>query len=170
MHERARYFATEAWTGGVIGLGYVGLPLAVTMVRRGLPVVGFDVSAERIERLERGISPIEDVTDDELAEALASGLTLTADPGRLTGADALFLCVPSPLGRHREPDMSYIEAAAATVAAVDPARDAGRPRVDDLPGHHRGTCWYRRRPRGAWSSTRTSSWRSRRNGSTPVPR
>ena len=118
MHDRARYFATETWTGGVIGLGYVGLPLAVTMVRRGLPVLGFDVSAERIDRLGRGISPIEDVTDEELAEALASGLTLTADPGRLTGADALFLCVPSPLGRHREPDMSYIEAAAATVAAV----------------------------------------------------
>jgi UDP-N-acetyl-D-glucosamine dehydrogenase len=118
MHDRARHFTTETWTGGVIGLGYVGLPLAVTMVRRGLPVIGFDVSAERIERLERGVSPIEDVTDDELAEALASGLTLTADPGRLSGADALFLCVPSPLGRHREPDMSYIEAAAATVAAV----------------------------------------------------
>ncbi|CAN5519553.1 UDP-N-acetyl-D-glucosamine 6-dehydrogenase [soil metagenome] len=118
MSPRARYFAEETWTGGVIGLGYVGLPLAVTMVRRGLPVIGFDVSPAQVDRLNRGSSPVEDVTDAELAEALASGLTVTDDPKRLAAADALFLCVPSPLGRHREPDMSFIESAAATVAAV----------------------------------------------------
>ncbi len=118
MSERARYFAEETWTGGVIGLGYVGLPLAVTMVRRGLEVIGFDVSPSRVEQLNAGISPVEDVTDAELAAALGSGLSITADPQRLTATDALFICVPSPLGRHREPDLSYIEAAVATVAAV----------------------------------------------------
>jgi len=118
MSDRARFFAEATWTGGVIGLGYVGLPLAVTMVARGLPVVGFDVSEQRIADLASGRSPIEDVADAELADAIANGLRLTADPDELAAADALFLCVPSPLGRHREPDLSFITAAAATVERV----------------------------------------------------
>ncbi len=118
MSDRARFFAEKTWTGGVIGLGYVGLPLAVTMVARGLPAIGFDVSERRVEALTAGRSPIEDVTDNELREALANGLRLTADPAELRTADALFICVPSPLGRHREPDLSFIRAAAETVADV----------------------------------------------------
>ncbi len=104
--------------GGVIGLGYVGLPLAVTMASRGLPVIGFDVSERRVDLLRSGISPIEDVTDDELVEALANGLTVASDHAALREAEALFLCVPSPLGRNREPDLSFIHAAADTVARV----------------------------------------------------
>ncbi len=118
MSDRARFFADATWTGGVVGLGYVGLPLAVTIVQRGLPAIGFDVSEARIAQLAAGHSPIEDVTDEELTWALTNGLTVTSDPAVLAGADALFLCVPSPLGRHREPDLSYIEAAARTVASV----------------------------------------------------
>jgi UDP-N-acetyl-D-glucosamine dehydrogenase len=118
MSERARFFAESEWTGGVIGLGYVGLPLAVTMVRSGLPAIGFDVSADRVARIAGGDSPVEDVSDDELAWALAHGLRVTADTADLAEADAVFVCVPSPLGRHREPDLSYIEAAADTIAAV----------------------------------------------------
>jgi UDP-N-acetyl-D-glucosamine dehydrogenase len=118
MSERARFFAEATWTGGVIGLGYVGIPLAVTMVQRGLPVVGFDVSEQRIADLSAGRSPIEDVTDEELADAIENGLRLTSDPDELRAADAIFLCVPSPLGRHREPDLSYIRAAAETVVRV----------------------------------------------------
>lgn len=116
--ERATFFAEATWSGGVVGLGYVGLPLAVTIARRGLPVVGFDVSSERIEAIRRGVSHVEDVTDEELAAALDNGLTVTSDRGDLAGCDALFLCVPSPLGRHREPDLSFIQAAADTVAEV----------------------------------------------------
>jgi len=118
MSDRARFFAEETWTGGVIGLGYVGLPLAMTMVGRGLSVIGFDVAERRVAELNAGRSHIEDVTDGELADAVAAGLTLTSDPADLRGADALFLCVPSPLGRNREPDLSYIRAAADTVALV----------------------------------------------------
>ncbi len=118
MSERARFFAEETWTGGVIGLGYVGLPLAVTMVARGLRVVAFDVSERRVAELNAGVSPIEDVTDDELAEALAKGLIVTSSEDDLIQSDALFLCVPSPLGRNREPDLSFIRAAAQTVANV----------------------------------------------------
>ncbi len=118
MTDRARFFREATWTGGVIGLGYVGLPLAVTMVSRGLRVVGFDVSEHHVTRLAAGQSSIGDVSDEELQAALDQGLTVTTDAGALGECDALFLCVPSPLGRNREPDLSYIHAAAETVAHV----------------------------------------------------
>ncbi len=118
MSTRAEFFRSEEWVGGVVGLGYVGLPLAVTIVSRGLGAIGFDVSQERVELLRSGVSPIEDVTDEELQDALANGLVVTSDQEALKETDALFLCVPSPLGRNREPDLSFIRAAAATVAAV----------------------------------------------------
>ncbi|MCP3993864.1 MAG: nucleotide sugar dehydrogenase [bacterium] len=117
-NERARFFAEEKWTGGVIGLGYVGLPLAVTMVQNGLKAIGFDRSSQRVEMLRNGVSPVEDVSDDELKAALAAGLEVTADESDLAASDAIFICVPSPLGRHREPDLSYIKSAAATIESV----------------------------------------------------
>jgi UDP-N-acetyl-D-glucosamine dehydrogenase len=118
MTSGVDFYSAEAWTAGIIGLGYVGLPLAVTAVESGLPVIGFDIDESYIARLRSGDSPIEDVTDEQLAGALESGLELTVDVDRLRSADALFICVPSPLGRNREPDLSYIRAAADTVRAV----------------------------------------------------
>jgi UDP-N-acetyl-D-glucosamine dehydrogenase len=118
MDDAVTYYAEERWTAGIVGLGYVGLPLAVTAASAGLQVVGFDVDEAYIARLGRGDSPIEDVPDEQLAGALATGLEVTSDPGRLAEADAVFICVPSPLGRNREPDLSYIRAAAQTVASV----------------------------------------------------
>lgn len=110
--------ATERWTAGIIGLGYVGLPLAVTASRAGLDVIGFDVAPERVAALNAGVSHVEDVTDAELADALARGTRFTADEADLSAADAIFIAVPSPLGRNRQPDMSYIEAAASTVSRI----------------------------------------------------
>ena len=118
MADRTSFFEHETWTAGVIGLGYVGLPLAVNAVQRGLRAIGFDVDAAAVERLRNGHSPVEDISDEALRAALAAGLEVTADESRLGEADALFICVPSPLNRHREPDMRYIEAAAATVSRV----------------------------------------------------
>ena len=111
-------FLSERWTVGVIGLGYVGLPLAMTAARAGLDVIGFDVARERVEDLNAGRSHVDDVSDDTLAEGLRLGVRFTADEQDLTAADAILIAVPSPLGRNRQPDMSYIEAAAATVARV----------------------------------------------------
>ncbi|CAN5863662.1 nucleotide sugar dehydrogenase [soil metagenome] len=111
-------FATGRWTAGVIGLGYVGLPLAVTASHQGLGVVGFDVSAELVHALMDGRSHIDDVPDEELKESLAAGARFTDDATALAEADAIFICVPSPLGRNRQPDLSFIEAAAQTVANV----------------------------------------------------
>lgn len=111
-------FADERWTAGIIGLGYVGLPLAMTASARGLGVIGFDVSSERIAALMAGQSHVGDVSDEELKEALAAGAVFTDDPDALREADAIFICVPSPLGRNRQPDLSYIEAAARTVSSI----------------------------------------------------
>lgn len=102
----------------MIGLGYVGLPLAVNAVERGLRVVGFDVSAKVVDRIRAGDSPVEDVSASSLAAALAGGLEVAGDESDLSDADALFICVPSPLNRHRQPDLSFIEAAAGTVSRV----------------------------------------------------
>ncbi|MFA9429700.1 nucleotide sugar dehydrogenase [Egicoccus sp. AB-alg2] len=118
MSDRATFFRDERWTAGVIGLGYVGLPLAVTAASRGLDVVGFDVSEAKVDALNGGTSHVEDVSDQELRDALAGGARFTATEADLSDADAIFIAVPSPLGRNRQPDMSFIEAAAETVARV----------------------------------------------------
>ena len=101
-----------------MGLGYVGLPLAVAASEAGLDVIGFDIAEDRIDALSRGISHVGDVSEAELRGALERGATFTADPAQLAAADAIFIAVPSPLGRNRQPDTSFIEAAARTVSAV----------------------------------------------------
>jgi UDP-N-acetyl-D-glucosamine dehydrogenase len=111
-------FATARWTAGIIGLGYVGLPLAITAHTRGLDVIGYDVSEAKVAELTAGVSRIEDVTNEELAAAVAAGVEFTTDANALGDADALFIAVPSPLGPNRRPDMRFIEAAANTIAQI----------------------------------------------------
>jgi UDP-N-acetyl-D-glucosamine dehydrogenase len=118
MSARANFFRDERWTAGVIGLGYVGLPLASTASSRGLDVIGFDIWQEKVDLLNRGSSYVEDVSDDELQAALDAGARFTSDESKLSEADAIFIAVPSPLGRNRQPDMTFIESAAETVARV----------------------------------------------------
>ncbi len=110
------FFQNEKWTAGVVGLGYVGLPLAMAAVDAGLPCIGYDVSEETVAHLTGGCSHVEDVPDATVAHSLENGFRPTTDPALLREADAIFSCVPSPLGRHRQPDMSYIVAAADAVA------------------------------------------------------
>jgi UDP-N-acetyl-D-glucosamine dehydrogenase len=116
--KREQAFRDDRWTAGVIGLGYVGLPLLLTAVRQGLGGIGFDISEDRVMALDEGKSHIDDISDEELEKALSDGVEFTTDPARLTEADAIFICVPSPLGRNRQPDLSFIEAAAATIEQV----------------------------------------------------
>ena len=118
MTSPVERFSSQPWTAGVIGLGYVGLPLAMTASRKGLEVIGFDVSSARVKQLSEGVSHVGDVSDEELKEAIAAGAVFTDDASALAEADAIFICVPSPLGRNRQPDLSFIESAAATVASV----------------------------------------------------
>ncbi len=98
----------------VVGLGYVGLPLAVALAEAGVSVVGFDVSPERVAGLRAGRSGIEDVPDAAVA---IPGLSFTADPGDIEACQAYILCVPTPL-REGMPDLGAVESATRTVAAV----------------------------------------------------
>lgn len=100
---------------GVIGLGYVGLPLAVTAAKAGFPVTGFDVDATKMTRLDAGESYIEAVEDADLT-AIEGTFDWTTDFSGLAGCDVIIICVPTPLTRHREPDLSYVEQTAETIA------------------------------------------------------
>lgn len=103
---------------GVIGLGYVGLPLAERAGRVGFPVLGFDVSPERVARVNQGESYIGDVASSALAALRAAGrIEATTDMTRLRECDVLVICVPTPLNATREPDMRYVEAASNEIAA-----------------------------------------------------
>jgi len=102
---------------GVVGLGYVGLPLAVEMGKAGHHVIGFDVSADKVERVNAGESYIPDVPTDELAPLVSAGtLVATTDFARAGECDAIAICVPTPLDEMKEPDTSYMESAAAAIA------------------------------------------------------
>jgi UDP-N-acetyl-D-glucosamine dehydrogenase len=95
---------------GVIGLGYVGLPLAASAGRAGFPTVGFDIDPAKAEQLNRGKSYIDAVSDADLGALVsAKRFAATADFDRLAVCDVVVICVPTPLTRHREPDLSYIE-------------------------------------------------------------
>src|SRR5215831_11903805 len=93
----------------VVGLGYVGLPLAETFAWGGYPVLGFDIDADKIAKLRRGESYIGHMGSKRVAELVGSGrFDPTSDPRRFAEADAIILCVPTPLGEAREPDLSYV--------------------------------------------------------------
>lgn len=94
---------------GVVGLGYVGLPLAVEMVKQGFTVVGIDLDQSKIERIYRGESYISDISDEELAACVQSGrFKPTTDYGMIAVIDAISICVPTPLSENQDPDTSYI--------------------------------------------------------------
>jgi UDP-N-acetyl-D-glucosamine dehydrogenase len=93
----------------VVGLGYVGLPLAETFAWGGYPVLGFDVDEAKVAKLRRGESYIGHICAERVAELIAGGrFDATTDPGRFVECDAVVICVPTPLGEAREPDLSYI--------------------------------------------------------------
>ena len=104
---------------GVIGLGYVGLPLAAASARAGLRTIGFDIDPAKPERLNRGESYIDAVSSQELGKLVADGrFSATGDFSALSECDVAVICVPTPLTRQREPDLSYVEATVRTIAAT----------------------------------------------------
>jgi UDP-N-acetyl-D-glucosamine dehydrogenase len=106
-------------TLGVIGLGYVGLPLAVEFARAGLHVTGFDVDEMKVQSINAGTSYIPDVPSEDLAEAVRTGrLRATADLAELARMDVVDICVPTPLRKTRDPDLSYVVKAVEAVAAA----------------------------------------------------
>ena len=102
---------------GVIGLGYVGLPLVQTFAARGFRVVGFDVDAEKVERLNAGESYIRHIPAETIARLNDTGrFTATVDFDGLAEMDAILICVPTPLAAGQEPDMTYVVATAEAIA------------------------------------------------------
>ena len=104
---------------GVIGLGYVGLPLAVEFARAGFPVIGYDIDEKRVGQLMAGESYIPDVPSAHLAEVVKNGKFIaTTDAARLADADIIDICVPTPLRKTKDPDMTYVVQAVEATAAV----------------------------------------------------
>jgi UDP-N-acetyl-D-glucosamine dehydrogenase len=102
---------------GVIGLGYVGLPLALLFEEMGFAVSGFDVDSEKPKALHRGESYIRHIGSERIRKAFAGGrISATTDFDGLSACDAIIVCVPTPLGRHREPDLSFVRSTADEVA------------------------------------------------------
>ena len=100
----------------VIGLGYVGLPLAISFAEAGLQVEGIDAFAGRVTELNAGTSPIDDVSDERLAAALSHGLRVVSPADAdLAAADAIFVCVPTPITATKDPDLAPVLAAADTI-------------------------------------------------------
>src|SRR2546423_7435503 len=100
---------------GIVGLGYAGLPLAVAFAEAGFPVVGIDISPERVAAVADGRSYLVDVPTERYT-GVAGRLEATSDYAAVSGLDALTICVPTPLSKTRTPDLSYVVAAAESVA------------------------------------------------------
>ncbi|MEO8218913.1 MAG: nucleotide sugar dehydrogenase [Acidobacteriota bacterium] len=102
---------------GVIGLGYVGLPLGLIFQETGFPVIGFDTDRRKQEMLERGESYIRHIGAERVRQAFQSDrMSATTDFSRLAECDAILICVPTPLGEHREPDLTYVKVTAQQIA------------------------------------------------------
>jgi len=109
--------ASRSATVGIVGQGYVGLPLALVFTEAGFPVIGFDLDPKKVEALGRGESYIRHIGADRVKAAVKDGrFQATTDFTRLAGCDAILICVPTPLGPHREPDNSYIHRTAEQIA------------------------------------------------------
>ena len=109
---------TQKAVCGVVGLGYVGLPLAVELANAGFHVIGFDVSSAVCAGINRGHSHIKDVPQERLAKFVSAGMIeATTDMSRMRECDAISVCVPTPLGKTRDPDVSYVVAATEAIAA-----------------------------------------------------
>ena len=101
---------------GIIGLGYVGLPLALLYSEQKFPVTGFDIDTKKVETLSKGGSYIFRISPEEIQSAKGSGFNATADYSRIREMDAIIVCVPTPLNEYHEPDLSYITDTAHAVA------------------------------------------------------
>lgn len=93
---------------GIVGLGYVGMPLALRFADVGVNVIGFDIDKEKVDMILNGRSYIKHIGDQAVALGISRGLTATTDFSRIREVDALIICVPTPLNKYREPDLSFV--------------------------------------------------------------
>ncbi len=119
MNEKLKHsISSKTSTVGVVGLGYVGLPLIQAFVAAGFRTMGFDIDQRKIDRLLAGESYIKHISGDWIARHVGNkSFTPTSDMKRLSEPDAVLICVPTPLTESRDPDLSYVESTAAQIAA-----------------------------------------------------
>ena len=108
MNNLLNKLADKKATIGIVGLGYVGLPLLLRYCEVGYKVIGFDIDQSKVDALALGQSYIEHISGSAIADAVKSGFEATTDFSRVSEADALILCVPTPLNKYREPDLSFV--------------------------------------------------------------
>lgn len=115
--ELLRKITDKEIVAGVVGLGYVGLPLAVEKAKAGFRTIGFDVQAEKVNLVNQGHNYIGDVVDSDLALLVETGkLSATTDFSVIKDVDFVAICVPTPLDAHQQPDISYVESSAKSIA------------------------------------------------------
>jgi UDP-N-acetyl-D-glucosamine dehydrogenase len=105
LHRRVKNHKS---TIGIIGLGYVGLPLSIRFSEEGFKVIGFDIDKEKVDLLNSGKSYIKHIKEDDITAMSKNGFTATIDFSQITNVDVIIICVPTPLGVHNEPDLTYI--------------------------------------------------------------
>lgn len=116
-HHLAQKLKDKSAVIGIVGLGYVGIPLALRFNSVGYRVLGFDIDQDRVRSLNSGASPIKHIASDAIAGMTEDGFEATADFARIAEADTIIICVPTPLSKHREPDLSFV---VGTMEAVTP--------------------------------------------------
>ena len=115
---------------GVLGLGYVGLPLAMQFARAGAEVFGLDVDASKVDAINASKSYIKHISDETLKTVVDSGsLSATVDFSKVADLDAVLICVPTPLDKHREPDISYVLESGKAIAPFLAAGDGQQKKL-----------------------------------------
>jgi UDP-N-acetyl-D-glucosamine dehydrogenase len=152
---------------GVIGLGYVGLPLAVEFAKAGFQVTGFDVDESKVTEINAGRSYILDVATDDVAACVKKGtLCATTDMARLHDMDVVDICVPTPLRKTRDPDLSYVvQAVDAVKARLKPGQLIILESTTCIPARRMKSCSRPSRRAGSRQAS-TSTWPSRPSAST----
>ncbi|MFK7875705.1 MAG: nucleotide sugar dehydrogenase [Paracoccaceae bacterium] len=115
--------ADKSCVVGILGLGYVGVPLAKHVVESGLTTIGFDISDDRVNMLNAGKSPFKHIPSEQIGDLRTRGFVATTDFARTAECDALVICVPTPLDAHRAPDLSFV---VATMEKISPYLRAGQ--------------------------------------------
>ncbi|MHC4255144.1 MAG: nucleotide sugar dehydrogenase [Planctomycetota bacterium] len=117
VSKKSKKTQTKVPLVGIIGMGYVGLPLALAFVEGGAKVLGFDINTKQVEKINKGISPIKHIRSSSLQKALKTRrFRVTSRMSELNKPDALLICVPTPLTENREPDMQYVVKTCHTIS------------------------------------------------------
>lgn len=115
--------SSKSATIGIVGLGYVGIPLSLSFAGSGYKVLGFDIDDTKVDSINSGKTYIKHISDDAIQGAVDQGFEATSDFSRAPEADALILCVPTPLNQHREPDLSFV---VSTIESLRPYLRSGQ--------------------------------------------